>query len=254
MAERPADPRVAGVDGCPGGWIAVLTGGGLPPVARRIDRITDLLTGPDGPQVIGIDMPIGLPEQVGLGGRGPERAVRAYLGERQSSVFSIPSRAAVWAGAGRPDAEAYAETNRVALLTSDPPRKVSKQGFYLFPKIRELDELLVTRPELRDRLFECHPELAFWRLNGERAMSLPKKIKGRVNPDGMAERRACLAAAAPWTTAVFAQKPPKGVGEDDLLDATACAVIAARRAAGLVRPFPDPPLVDARGIAVAIWA
>jgi predicted RNase H-like nuclease len=254
MTERSVDPRVAGVDGCPGGWIAVLAGGDLPPVARRVDRVADLLTGPDGPQTVAIDMPIGLPERVGLGGRGPERAARAHLGERQSSVFSIPSRAAVWAGAGLPDTEGYRETNRIALLTSDPPRKVSKQGFYLFPKIRELDELLVTQPALRERVFECHPELAFWRLNGERAMSLPKKIKGRVNPDGMAERRACLATAAPWTAAILANRPPKGVGEDDLLDATACAVIAARRADGLVRPFPDPPLIDARGIVVAIWA
>lgn len=253
MAEGSA-PRVAGVDGCKGGWIAVLTGGGKPPVARRIDRIADLLTGPDGPHLIGIDMPMGLPEKVGLGGRGPERAARAHLGERQSSVFSIPSRSAVWAGAGLPDAQAYAETNRVALITSDPPRKVSKQGFYLFPKIRELDALLVARLELRDHLFECHPELAFWRLNGERAMSLPKKIKGRINPDGMAERRACLAQAAPWTAAILAEKPPKGVGEDDLLDATACAVIATRRAAGLAEPFPNPPLQDAIGLEVAIWA
>ena len=40
-------------------------------------------------------MPIGLPDRVGPGGRGPERAVRPLLGERQSSVFSVPSRAAV---------------------------------------------------------------------------------------------------------------------------------------------------------------
>jgi predicted RNase H-like nuclease len=253
MAEATA-PRVAGVDGCKGGWVAVLAGGAKPPIARRVDRIADLLEGADAPALIGIDMPMGLPERVGLGGRGPERAARAHLGERQSSVFSIPSRSAVWAGAGLPDADAYRETNRVALITSDPPRKVSKQGFYLFPKIREIDQLLRDQPLSRGRLFECHPELAFWRLNGERAMSLPKKIKGRVNPDGIAERRACLAQAAPWTAAILAERPPKGVGEDDLLDATACAVIATRRAAGLARPFPDPPLQDAMGIEVAIWA
>jgi predicted RNase H-like nuclease len=46
--------------------------------------------------VIAVDMPIGLPDFTARGGRGPETLVRPLLGERQSSVFSIPSRAAVY--------------------------------------------------------------------------------------------------------------------------------------------------------------
>jgi predicted RNase H-like nuclease len=48
--------------------------------------------------------------------------------------------------------------------------------------------------------------------------------------------------------------PPKGAGPDDLLDALACAAIARRIHAGLARPFPDPPLRDAFGLPMAIWA
>ncbi|WP_246658873.1 DUF429 domain-containing protein [Mesorhizobium sp. J18] len=39
--------------------------------------------------MLAVDMPIGLPERTGKGGRGPENLVRLHLDERQSSVFSI---------------------------------------------------------------------------------------------------------------------------------------------------------------------
>ena len=76
--------------------------------------------------------------------------------------------------------------------TSDPPRGVSIQAFGIFSKIREIDTLLIARPELRKRIFELHPEVAFARLNGETPMSLPKKIAGKVNTAGMEERKACF--------------------------------------------------------------
>ena len=41
----------------------------------------------------------------------------------------------------------------------------------------------------RARVFEVHPEVAFWRLNGERALHEPKKVKGRCYEPGT-----CLAA------------------------------------------------------------
>ena len=44
-------------------------------------------------------------------------------------------------------------------------------------------------------MFEVHPELAFWRLNGERALTEPKKIKSRPYEPGLALRRRLLIAA-----------------------------------------------------------
>ena len=83
---------IAGIDGCPGGWIVVARERpGRPAKAERIDRIERLFEGV-GPKVVAIDIPIGLPERTGPKGRTPERLVRSYLGERQSSVFSIASR------------------------------------------------------------------------------------------------------------------------------------------------------------------
>ena len=243
---EPAEGWVAGVDGCRKGWAVVFRdlAGKEAPRFRRVSAFGEILDAPENPRFIAVDMPIGLPARTGAGGRGPEAAVRKHLGERQSSVFSIPSRQAVYA-------EDYRAACALALETSDPPRKVSKQGFMLFEKIREIDRLMT--PTLSERVFEVHPELAFWRLNGNRAMEKPKKIKGKVNPDGLLERRSVLEANG-FPSDFFDQKLPSGVGADDFLDASACALIAERLAQGRAEPFPAEPATDEKGLTIAIWA
>jgi predicted RNase H-like nuclease len=196
--------------------------------------------------VIAIDIPIGLPERAGYGGRAAENAVRPLLGARQSSVFSVPSRAAI-------AAQDYREACRIALATSEPPRKVSKQLFMLTPKIREVDAALRADATLSQRVFEVHPEVAFWRLNGEAALSEPKKVKGRPHEPGLALRR-CLLIKAGLPAAAVDASPPKGADPDDLIDALACAAIARRIYTGEARPFPDPPERDAFDLLMAIWA
>ncbi|MEW6454143.1 MAG: DUF429 domain-containing protein [Pseudomonadota bacterium] len=238
---------LAGVDGCPGGWIAAFvrpTGDDVR--VRIVPRFADVLGAPEAPAVVAVDMPIGLPERTGLGGRAAENAVRPLLGQRQSSVFSVPSRAAIYASD-------YGEACRIAAETSDPPRKVSKQLFNIAPKIREVDECLRADAGAAKRTFEVHPEVAFWRLNGERALEEPKKVKSRAYEPGLQLRRALLIAAGLSAGAVDAP-PPKGAGPDDLLDALASAAVARRLHEKTAQPFPDPPPRDAFGLRMAIWA
>jgi predicted RNase H-like nuclease len=244
--------RLAGIDGCPAGWIACLVAkdGPIVPEIHLVPRLVDLLDGPDAPEIAAIDMPIGLPDFIGPGGRGPERLVRPMLGERQSSVFSIPARSAIFAGEGLDDRVGYAAACAAALAASDPPKKVSKQAYFLFPKIRELDRLLT--PERAARVVEAHPEVAFTVLNGGAAMSLPKKVKSRPNPPGLDERRALLVRLGfPADSLV---RPPRGAGEDDLIDACVLALVARRVARGEAVSFPDPPLVDGRDLPIRIVA
>jgi predicted RNase H-like nuclease len=238
---------LAGADGCPAGWIVAFARADLSEVrVRLVPRFIDLPAAPEAPSVIAIDIPIGLPERAGYGGRAAENAVRPLLGARQSSVFSVPSRAAI-------AAQDYREACRIALATSEPPRKVSKQLFMLAPKIREVDAALRAEAKLSQRVFEVHPEVAFWRLNGEAALSEPKKVKSRPYEPGLALRRQLLIEAGLPVAAVNAV-PPKGAGPDDLVDALACAAIARRIHAGDALPFPEPPERDAFGLRMAIWA
>lgn len=240
------DVWLAGVDGCRTGWIAAFV--------RAQSEACDIALFPRFADiaaarplaVIAVDMPIGLPKRVGIGGRAAENAVRPLLNARQSSVFSVPSRAAI----AQTDYRAACET---ALATSDPPRKVSKQLFNIAPKIREVDAVIRADPALAARTYEVHPELAFWRLNGGRALTEPKKVKSRAYEPGLALRRGLLIADG-FPAAVVNVTAPKGAGPDDLIDALACAAVARRIQAGLATPFPDPPPRDAYGLPMAIWA
>jgi predicted RNase H-like nuclease len=247
MGASEQGPWLAGVDGCPAGWIvALVRPDGDEARLRIVPRFSEILSAAEAPAVIAVDMPVGLPPCTGLGGRAAENAVRPLLGARQSSVFSVPSRAAIYAAD-------YGEACRIAAATSDPPRKVSKQLFNIAPKIREVDEALRAEPAAHSRVYEVHPELAFWRLNGGRALTEPKKVKSRCYEPGLALRRGLLAAAG-FADSLAARAPPKGAGPDDLLDALACAAVARRIHAGLAQPFPDPPPRDEFGLNMAIWA
>nr|WIE92535.1 DUF429 domain-containing protein [Mesorhizobium sp. WSM4875] len=254
---RPGGGVLAGVDGCKAGWIAVHRQPGAPPSASVFATFEALLHAlPDA--TIAVDMPIGLPDFSSRGGRGPEALVRPLLGAWQSSVFAIPSRAALYADTGNfTTVEAWYAAHRraseVAMTTSNPPRGVSIQAFGIFSKIREIDQLLIARPDLRGRIFESHPEVAFCRMNGGTATILPKKIKGTINPAGLEERKALLCRQG-YDKTFLDQAPPKGAAGDDFLDAAAMMLIAGRIASGEARPSPDPPLTDRFGIQVAIWA
>jgi predicted RNase H-like nuclease len=238
---------VAGMDGCRAGWTVAFAGLNHEDIRVRVlSRFLDVFAALEQPCIVAVDIPIGLPAHIGPQGRGPERAVRPLLGDRQSSVFTVPSRRAVYA-------QDYREACRLALETSDPPKKVSKQLFMIAPKIREVDETLRHAPSLTGRVFEVHPEVAFWRLNSERALTLPKKVKGRPFGPGLALRRTLLADCGFSGTATEGA-PPSGAAADDLLDALACTAIARRILAGVAVPFPDPPLCDEFGLPMAIWA
>ncbi len=233
--------HVSGVDGCPGGWVAVHWDGGACARAELYEGFAALLQGQA--DVIAVDMPIGLPD---LAGRDCERLARQRLGQRQSSVFAVPSRAA----AMETD---YRRSCEVNLAHSDPPKKVSKQCFNLLPKIREIDGLIT--PDMQARVFEVHPELAFWALNGEEPLPVAKKIKSRANPEGLAFRRALLRANGfPIDSLVTGTWPKSKVGEDDILDACACAWSAMRIFRGEHVTLPQNPVRDGRGLRMEINA
>jgi predicted RNase H-like nuclease len=238
---------VAGVDGCRSGWLVALQHLGTGDLRVRVfPGLQSLLDAPEAPRIIAIDIPIGLPDRIEGPGRAAEQAVRPLLGGRQSSVFSIPSRDAVYAGE-------YREACARALATSSPPKKISKQGYMLFHKIREIDALLCARPELAACIFEVHPEVAFWRMNGEAPLGEPKKVKGRPYDPGIALRRRLLVEAGLPRKDVEAPPPP-GAGVDDLLDALASLVVARRIDDGRATAYPDPPQRDRHGLPIAIWA
>jgi predicted RNase H-like nuclease len=215
-----------------------------------------MLDARDAPDVVAIDIPIGLPDRAGSGGRSPERLVRPLLGARQSSVFSIPSRAAVYASRDEsiPEPDRFRRACAIARATSADGKAVAKQAFHIFGKIIEIDSLLRERADLAGRVFECHPELSFWALNGNVPIAEPKKVKGMPYEPGLELRRRLLLAHGFEANILEASVARQcGAGLDDLIDACAAAWTAARIARSEAISFPDPPERDAFGLPVAIW-
>lgn len=84
-------------------------------------------------------------------------------------------------------------------------------------------------------------------------MDLPKKVRNRPNPPGLAQRRDLLARFG-YDMDFLSAPPPRGAGLDDAIDACVNAVIAERIHKGLAQSFPAEPPRDSKDLRIAIWA
>ncbi|MDZ7628704.1 MAG: DUF429 domain-containing protein [Parvularculaceae bacterium] len=217
----PATSRgisVAGVDGCPRGWIAAILTPAMGETTVAIaDSFASLLHGPlSRAALIVVDMPIGLPETPG---RACEREARRAIGPRRSSVFAAPLR-------GMLAFDAYEKANAFGKARG---AGLSKQAWNITPKIREIDALMT--PALQARIAEGHPEFAFTRI-GPGPCAYPKRTEA-----GHAERVARLNAngvdGRGLLRATRLQHPAKRTfADDDLLDACVMALAAQARLVG----------------------
>ncbi|MCX7699384.1 MAG: DUF429 domain-containing protein [Gemmataceae bacterium] len=230
---------IAGVDGCRGGWLCVLRNGNDGLVqATVLERIGDLLTLCPRPDLVLIDMPIGLPD---AGPRECDRQARRLLQPpRSSSVFSAPIRPALHA---RSYQEACAIGSRI------DGRKLTKQLWGIVPKIRELDSFLGGKAARAGWIREFHPEVSFWAWNGQKAMTHRKKSAA-----GRAEREALIQTyAGTGFKAARSQLPRRHCQIDDLLDAFAGLWSAERVVTGRALVLPvGAPVFDSRGLRMEI--
>lgn len=141
-----------GVDGCKSGWFAVWEGrSGLQ--SQIYPSIVDLWKEHKQATRILVDVPMGLKVSAD---RQIEQQVRKLLGPRRSSVFPVPCFAATYAK----DYPSASAINRMQI-----GKGLSKQAWFITPKIRDVDHLLNQSSSARDVLGECHPELAFATFN-----------------------------------------------------------------------------------------
>jgi predicted RNase H-like nuclease len=226
---------VLGVDGCRAGWVgAVLEPGAPRPrvvVAPTISQLVAMVRESLGIRVVGIDIPIGLPDTTV---RRADQLARNALPGKSSSIFSTLTRSAYLA-----DTRLEADSVNRGLVGQG----VGAQAFALRDKIVEVDAWVRTRPTVT--VLEVHPELSFATMTGAPIKASKKTDEGR------SQRLAALADAGLARPSVL---EGQGYAADDVLDACAVAWTAARHAAGLARPLPDPPETFSDGIPAAIWA
>lgn len=236
---------VAGVDGCRAGWVVVLMDHDKTShLARVVPDFAAVVTLPEAPLFIGIDVPIGLLATAHKGGRECEVLARQLLRGRSSSVFSSPTRAALGAFRAGADYEAVSAANRGGV--EDAPG-ISRQAFSIMPKIDEVNRTVV--PSMQRSIREVHPELCFAEANDQTPMIDPKKrTSGRAERLGVLER---LGFRSPLL--LLGARLPRGVKADDLLDACIACWTAGRIAAGTAVVIPEEPPIDLFGLRMELW-
>ena len=168
-----------------------------------------------------VDIPIGLSRN---GFRACDRAARQLLGKRSSSVFPVPPRLAL-------SRLSYEELNLESKAQCG--KGISKQAFYLLPKIREAEALLRSPNSDGADWLETHPELCFTSFNGAVPMEDNKKTEA-----GFCERKSVLARHIPARTidrllrSLMASVPRAQCARDDMLDALVCGAVARLDATG----------------------
>jgi predicted RNase H-like nuclease len=222
---RPGS-TIAGADGCRGGWIVIQQSGPASPLSWRVvPTLDELFSGSATPDLVAVDIPIGLPEK---GARGCDREARRRLGpKRGTSVFPAPIRKIL-------DAGSYEEGCQLGLQADG--RKISRQVWAILPKIAEVDRLLRENPNARARVHEVHPEVSFFYLNGERPVELPK----RKRPGRDARAELIRGHFGDAVDEALKDRRLRGLCRiDDLLDAFAALWTAARIVENRAIPFPE---------------
>ncbi len=233
---------IAGLDGCRHGWVGVLRNPDVAELRCRVARsIAEIDDWPESPEIVGIDVPIGLLDAAMRGGRSCDRLARALLGPlRGRSVFSAPARATLLA-------RDYDDALRRNRSSSPHAIGISRQCFAILPKIREVDRYVTRAP--RRRVVEVHPEVSFAVMNDDVAIVATKKSDSgrRSRLDLLGRRWSPLAST-------LADRTPRQCAPDDLVDAMAACWSAERVAFGTALGLPEDLDLDGVGLRMQIVA
>jgi predicted RNase H-like nuclease len=231
---------VAGIDGCRAGWLCLTRDSATGAVeARILASISELLNLAPRPDVVVVDVPIGLTD---AGPRTCDREARVRLkAPRASSVFPAPVRSMLVA-------TTYAEACQIGEAADG--RQLSQQAWSILPKIREVDEFLRGDPTRNRWVREIHPEVCFWAWNDGKAMAHRKKSSA-----GRAEREALVKPVYGAAYSEAQARLPRGqYDNDDLLDAFAALWTGERVFEGNEQVMPAEPPVDSYGLRMEIVA
>ncbi|MCE9523027.1 MAG: DUF429 domain-containing protein [Alphaproteobacteria bacterium] len=225
--------RVAGVDGCKGGWLAVAANSDLSEAELHFASKWDDVR--LSAHVIAVDMPIGISQR---GVRQCEVEARKLLSPYASRVFKTLPRGALQ----------FAQSEWIAANQWSKDQGfggLSKQIWNIRPKINEIDRVIV--PQDQARVHEAHPELAFARLNGGKALD------SKHTPEGLRERKRLLTQAGFTNLDDWLQQlRGNGAKADDLFDACVLVLTAKNilHGDGIVLPAHEER--DSRGLRMSI--
>lgn len=216
---------VGAVTPCPGGWLvasAKLHGVTFSPEdARVLTKFAEVFEERPQFEVTVVNAPIGYPDE-NEGLRSCDRMARALLRRRGMTVRNIPMRSTVESGIAREDERLDAVT-----LT-------------LLPRYAEVAAEML--PYRQRSVYEAHPELSFYVLNGDKPLT-----RAKHSPSGEIERRVLLERRVPGIKRVLATEIP-GVSNAHLYDVAAMLWTARRAFAKAAVRLPQDPEWDSEGL------
>lgn len=223
---------IAGVDGCPGGWVAAVDRGTGAYEIVVVARLAELLER-EAFERVAVDIPIGLTES---GARPSDTLTREFLGPvRGTSVMPAPIR---------PASTAQTRVEADAIRRSVERKGVGAQTFGIYRKVAEADALMRSSEAARRIVVEVHPEVSFALWRGAAI------VESKKTPEGAAIRRALVEAEfGPVPVCAY---PRKALAPDDVLDAFAALWTARRIVRGEARTFGGE--LDAEGLPMRIVA
>ncbi len=249
--------KYVGVDGATCGWFSVGLSDDSTPEVRSFPTFSGLVGYYSNAELILVDMPIGLlnsgKDDRGFNGeRHCDKKAREKLNWRSGSVFPVPTR---------PVVHAITEQNltfekAMACAQSNMGKGISKQTYYISPKIAEVDNVVAYRDQnASPRIREVHPEICFWALNNYQDMCHPKNESGMV---GICERLETfekvegkfdyIKKSRDIYKEALSRFRRNQVRRDDIVDALVAAITAkiACTEPGRLRTLPKSPPKDAK--------
>jgi predicted RNase H-like nuclease len=218
------------------GWLAAtakLQGITMSPEEPQVfPSILDVLDYKPAFQVVALFAPLGLLDEPSPGGRHCDRDARRLLGRpRSSAIVSAPARQAL----GRASFAEAAQANGGHL---------SPVSWRQMRRIAEVDANLA--PYWQRTVFEVHPELSLYQLNGDRPVRFSKHTQA-----GNEERVALLLGRFPGVERILSAEL-RGVRAPQLVDAAACLWTARRIVSRAVSRLPVDPEWDGLGLRMEI--
>lgn len=212
------DERIAGVDGCPDGWVLVTRRNQELPVAKLCKSFLEVISETRDCKSVMVDIPMKLNEE---GFRTVDVMAREMLKKigRSSSVFMTPVKEAIENQVVYTSNEDY---KRICSINeSHTEKKIPKQTFCLINKIREVNCV----DPLPENIHEFHPELVWSRFVTD------KEFPSKKNQDGENRRLKILEKALNVSceelNRIIEQAGPKSkVHRDDVIDALAGLIAA----------------------------
>jgi predicted RNase H-like nuclease len=195
--------QIIGIDGCRAGWIAASFQKNQ--ITFQLLHSLQKLISTNEKQYIGIDMPVYLSDHEF---READQEARRLLKRRAATVFSAPITKIL-------HAISYKDACQLSFKLTG--KKISKQSWNLFPKIKDVQQVKNKFQGVRI-FYEIHPELSFMAMNKMEILEISKKLA-----QGKEMRLNLIKSIYPSFNFKKVRKQflKKDVSDDDILDAIA---------------------------------